>query len=183
MNFDELQANWQQSGGATKSQTELQMMTKLHNHPTLRRIRLKLIAEVVLLIAFAVLYNNAFDGNSKPLWANLVLVASAVLFIANDVMGYMALQRLVMGESIKQSIENLRRTLQYLSVFSIASSLFFGFSVMLFFTSSIHFTMRKYFLLVGMAITLIALSYGSYRNWRSRIRHFQHVAENLGEAV
>lgn len=183
MNFDELQASWQHAGGTAKSQEELQMMTKLRNHPTLKRIRVKLIVEIVLLTAFVVLYNNAFDGGNKPLWANLILIIGALVFIANDTIGYAVLQRLTTEHSIRYSIENFVRKLQRLSVLSISSSLFFGTAVILFFASGIHGVSGTYLALVGMGTTLLGATYVSYKNWNSRIRHFQRAAEELGETV
>lgn len=183
MNFDELQTSWQQAGGTEKSQEELRTMTKVRHHPTLRRIRAKLIVEVVLLTAFIALYNNAFDGDTKPWWANLILIASAFVFIANDAVGYLALQRLPAEHSIRQSMENFLRKLQRLSVFSIGSSLLFGTAVILFFASGIHGTPGTYLALAGMGATLLGTVYISYKNWNSRIRHFQRAVQELGEAV
>ena len=183
MKFNELKSNWQKSGDKTKSQSELQMMTKVKNQPKLKRIRIKLIIETVLLIAFLVVYKDAFDGDNKPLWVNIILGASVVLFILNDIIGYFTLQNPINGSNIKQSIDNLTHKLRRLSILSISSSLFFGVSVILFLTSTIHFTKGKYLMLAGMFITLIILTYLSYRNWSYRINHFQKVTEEFNETT
>ena len=52
MEFDDLKSNWQHAGKPTKSVAELQLMTRVQQHPRLRRIRLKLLIETVLISAF-----------------------------------------------------------------------------------------------------------------------------------
>lgn len=181
MEFNELKSNWQESKSKFKSSSELQMMTKAMNHPKLKRIRIKLIIEVLLLISFLVVYNNVLDGHNKPLWINILLGMSAVLFVLNDIIGYFNLQNLIGDSNIKRSLNDLIQKLKRLSILSMVCSLFFGLSIILFLTSTIDFTAKKYLILIGMIITLIALSYLSYRNWSFRINHFKKTTEELKE--
>lgn len=179
MEFDDLKSSWQKAGKSTKSAAELQLMTQVQQHPRLRRIRLKLLIEAVLITAFLLLYRDIFDGAEKPLWANICLLLSAVLFILNDLLGYFTLQKPVSGPNLLRSIENLRSKLGRLLVSSISTSLLFGASLILFFSAGIEYTPAKYLLLAGMILSLFALTYMSYKNWSNRIQHIQKAAEEF----
>lgn len=178
MGLDDLKSGWQQAGKDTKSNADLQKMTKVSNHPKLRRIRAKLLVESVLLIAFLLSYQNAFDGFEKPLWANVALSVFGLLLILNDVAGYLLVMKRVKGGSIVDSLKKLVLTLKKLSIFSVASSFLFGLSVILFFSAELVFDSTKYLILAGMVVSLFTFSYWSYRNWKSRIVHFSDL---LGE--
>ncbi len=173
MNLEELKSNWEKAGIEKKSQAELLMMTKIQNHPKLNRIRLKLIIESVLLIAFLIVYHNMFDGGNKPLWANITLIISAALFIFTDLIGYLTLQNPIKGNNLRESLNNLHLKLKRITVFSLTVSLLFGLSVILFFTSTIIFTTGKYLILAGMIITMFVTMYLSYKYWIVRINQIK----------
>jgi len=181
MKIDELKSHWQKSSYPAKSSLELKMMTKVRNHPKLARIRIKLIIEVTLLVAFIALYKDLFDGGAKPLWVNISLGVSVALFIINDIVGYFTIQDPIRAGNIKSSINTLIPKLKRLSILSITSSLFFGLCLILFFSSTIDFTQEKYLMLAGMLITLIIFSFVSHRNWFYRIKHFQKVEQEFNE--
>ncbi|UZR97966.1 hypothetical protein [Chondrinema litorale] len=178
MEFDDLKSNWQQSGGSSKSQKELEMMTKVKNHPQLKRIKLKLISETVLLIGFLTMYYNAFDGDQKPVWLNILLGISVILYIANDAMGFYTLQNPIKGTSISNSINKLLGDLQKLLVYSLATSFFFGIVMMLFFSTTVSFDNHKYFILFGIAATFFVMMFISYKSWSGRINQ---IKESISE--
>ena len=178
MEFDNLKSNWKNSGSQIKSKSELEMMTKVKNHPQLKKIRSKLIVETFLIIIFLFVYYNAFDGSEKPLWINILLSISAILYILNDVFSYVTLLNPVKGISIKNSITKLHDTLQKLQIFSIITSFLFGIALIFFFSSSIIFTNTKYLIVLGIIISLVGMIYFSYKNWNGRIKQ---IKETIGE--
>lgn len=181
MELDDLKANWQNAGNRTKNPAELKLMTRVGNHPRLKRIRIKLLIEIVLLSAFLVVYRDVFDGADKPLWANACLVAGAGLFILNDVVGYFTLQNTVRGSNLAQSIQNFRSRLQYLLISSLCTSFLFGASLILFFSVGIDFTPAKYLLLAGMSGGLLVFIYLSYKSWRYRVSHIESAMKAFEE--
>lgn len=183
MEFDEFKENWKNAGHKTKSQLELQGMTKVRNHPVLKRIRLKLLIEAVLLSAFLVVYHDFFDGAEKPFWINGCLIASAVLFLLNDLAGFFTLQQPVSGSNLTESVGKLRLKLKHLLRSSVTTSLFFGASLILFFSWGIDFTQAKYLLLAGMILGLLLFTYLSYKSWLNRLKQIQQSAEELDEAA
>jgi len=87
MELEDLKSDWQNGLIAEKSEDDLQKMTRITNHPTLKRIRTKLIIETISFVLFLVVYYDWFDGDKKPFYANAFLVVSLLFFIANDVVG------------------------------------------------------------------------------------------------
>lgn len=180
MELDDLKSGWQEAGKSTKSNADLQKMTRVSHHPKLKKIRAKLLIESGVLIFFVLTYRDAFDGPQKPLWANVALGVFGLLFILNDVAGYLLVMRRVKEVNIVDSLKKLVLTLKKLSIFSVVSSFLFGLSVILFFSAEVVFDRTKYLILAGMVVTLCVISYWSYRNWESRIRHFSDLVHEFG---
>lgn len=169
MEFDNLKSNWKKTGQGKKNQTELLMMTKIKNHPNIKRMRIKLIIETILIIVFLAVYYDGFDGATKPLWANLLLIVTTTLYIIVRFIGWFVLRNPIKGGNLKKSLIGFQYTLKRMSILILLTSLLFGTAIISFFTSSIEFTQGKYFVLVGMIISLILLVYLSGRNWLKRI--------------
>lgn len=169
MELNELKAGWQNVGGNNKTKAELQRMTKLNSHPTLKRIRIKLIIETILLSFFLIVYYDWFDGNQKPLYANLLLFAAVLLYILNDVIGYLTLAKPVMKEDLRSSVQHLLQKTKRLSVLSLLISFFYSICLLAFFLSVITFTKEKSFILLGMILVLMQLTHISYKVWHNWI--------------
>jgi len=169
MELNELKAGWQNAGGNYRTEADLERMTKLNQHPTLKRIRIKMIIETVVLSFFLVVYYDWFDGDKKPLYANLLLFAAALLYILNDVIGYISLAKPVMKENLRSSVQHLLRKVKRLSILSLVISFFYSVCILAFFLSFITFTKEKIFILLGMILVLVQLTHISYKVWRNWI--------------
>ena len=143
MELNDLKSGWQNAGGAFKNKADLQRMTKVVNHPSLKRIRIKLIAETIGLVLFLFIYYDWFDGDKKPFYENIVLVVGILLYIFNDVIGYISITRPVMEANLKLSIQHYLMRIKRLSVFSLIVSFIYSVSIIIFFTSVINFTKEK----------------------------------------
>lgn len=166
MELNELKADWQNAGGNLKTEADLERMTKLNSHPTLKRIRTKLIIETIMLSFFLVVYYDWFDGAQKPLYANLLLFAGALLYIFNDVIGYISLAKPVMKENLRASVEFLLNKVKRLSILSLVVSFLYSVCLLTYFLSVITFTKEKSFILLGMILVLVQLTHISYKLWR-----------------
>jgi hypothetical protein len=173
MELNDLKLNWQNAGGAYKSEADVLRMTKIANHPSLKKIRTKLIVETIFLLLFLIVYYDWFDGGKKPFYANMILVAGLLLYIANDIVGYFATAKPISGLNLKLSIGNYFARIKRLAVFSLVFSFLYSVSVIVFFTSVIHFTSEKRFLLLGMSIILLQLMLWSFRVWTRRIKNLK----------
>lgn len=169
MELNELKSGWQNAGGNYRTEADLERMTKLNQHPTLKRIRIKMIIETVVLSFFLIVYYDWFDGDKKPLYANLLLFAGVLLYIFNDVIGYISLAKPVMKENLRSSVQHLLSKVKRLSILSLVISFFYSVCLLAFFLSVVTFTKEKSFILLGMILVLVQVTHISYKVWRNWI--------------
>ena len=179
MELNDLKSNWQNAGGPFRSEADLLKMTKITHHPSLKKIRKKLIAESIFLVMFLVVYYDWFDGDKKPFYANMVLAAGLLLYLANDMIGYFAIAKPISGLNLKLSITNYLGRIKRLAAFSLFSSFLYSISLIVFFTSVIHFTREKRFLLLGMLIILFQLMLWSFRVWTKWIKNLRQQVKDF----
>lgn len=179
MELNDLRSNWQNAGGTFKSETDLFNMTKITHHPSLKKIRIKLIVEAIFLLVFLVVYYDWFDGDEKPFYANAILVTGLLLYIANDIIGYISIARPISGLNLKISVTNYFIRIKRLAIFSLAFSFLYSISLIVFFTSVINFTKEKKILLLGLAIILFQLMFWSFRVWTKRIKSLKQQVKDF----
>lgn len=169
MELNELKSGWKNAGGNYRTEADLERMTNINLHPTLKRIRIKMIIETVVLSFFLFVYYDWFDGDKKPLYANLLLFAGVLLYIFNDVMGYLSIAKPVMKENLRSSVQHLLSKVKRLSILSLVISFLYSVCLLAFFLSVITFTKEKSFILLGMILVLVQLTHISYKVWRNWI--------------
>jgi hypothetical protein len=169
MELDNLKSNWKKVGVGKKGQNELSIMTNVKNHPNIKKIRIKFIIEAILIIVFLAAYYEGFDGATKPLWVNLLLIVTTSSFIIVRIVGWFVLRNPIKGDNLKTSLINFQNRLKRMAISVLVTSFLFGSSIILFFASSIDFTNEKYLMLGGMVLSLMLLVYLSSRNWFKRV--------------
>jgi len=179
MEYKNLKSGWQNAGVALKKEDDILKMTKITNHPSLKKVRKKLLIETALLIFLLVVYYDWFDGNQKPFVANLLLVMSLILYIANDIIGYISLVRPVRDTNLKLSFEKYLGSIKRFSIFSLLVSFLYSISFLVFFTSVIDFTREKRFILFGIILILIQAMFWSARVWGKRIKMLKQQVKYL----
>ncbi|MDH4473721.1 MAG: hypothetical protein QE487_14015 [Fluviicola sp.] len=173
MELQMLKSSWQNAQNSAKSKTELNEMMAIGNHPTLKRIRLKLVIETIWLIAFLAFYYDAFDGQNKPLWLRLLLISSSLFYLGTNSWGYFKLRHFAGVTSIRQSLIQFMTRLKRLFLLSMISSIVFGSSLVFYFIWNNDLTVKKQALLFGITATAILLHFVSFTNWRFQIRHIK----------
>ncbi len=181
MELNDLKSGWQNAAGAFKNEADLQRMTKVAHLPSLNKIRTKLIVETIGLVLFLFIYYDGFDGDKKPFYANLVLVLGVLLYIFNDVIGYISITRPVMEANLRLSVHHYLMRIKRLSVFSLIISFLYSISIIIFFTSVINFTKEKGLILMGIAIVLVQLILLSYRVWTKWIKQLQQQLKDFDQ--
>ncbi|HLP36384.1 hypothetical protein [Lacibacter sp.] len=181
MELNELKSGWQNAGGNYRTEADLERMTNINQHPTLKRIRIKMIIETVVLSFFLFVYYDWFDGDKKPLYANLLLFTGALLYILNDVIGYITLAKPVMKENLRSSVQHLLQKVKRLSMLSLVVSFFYSVCMLTFFLSVITFTKEKSFILLGMILVLVQLTHISYKVWRNWILKLELQVKDFAE--
>jgi len=179
MELHMLKSSWNNAQNPGKSITELNEMTRIKNHPTLKRLRLKLVIEAIWLIAFLAFYYDAFDGQDKPMWLHLLLIPSLLFYLITSLWGYYTLQHFITTTSIRQVFIQFTTRLKWLFRLSMISSIVFGSSLVFYFTWSIDLTLTKQSILVGITVTAIALYFVSFAHWKSRISHLKKALETF----
>lgn len=179
MDLENMKANWKQTGSGKKDQNELLNMTKITNHPKLKKLRLKFIIEATLISIFVVVYYNGFDGQNKPLWANIFLIAAAVAYIVVRFSSWQLLKNPVKKCDLKSSLNKFESELKVMALSIWLSALGFGLGIILFFASSIELTTEKYIYLGFMLLSLVALIYVSTRNWKNRITSINNAIQEF----
>ncbi|SEI98023.1 hypothetical protein SAMN05216327_10593 [Dyadobacter sp. SG02] len=175
MNIDDLKSDWRRAGDGSLSEKELAMMTRVRNHPSLRKLRFKFMTEMVALTAFLLLYYDGFDGAGKPLLLNILLVISIVLYIFNNALGYFQLQNPSVSGNMREALAKQARSLKRLAVFSLTSSVVYAIALMVFFTYQTAFTQRKYIILSALILLTFLLFYYSWISWQRKIVHFRQL--------
>lgn len=179
MGIEDLKNTWQSAGKSDKSQSDLRLMTELKNNRRLKKVRRRLLVESILVIAFLCVFYTGLDGAEKPLWANLLLILSGVIYIVNRLLGYSTTNHSKTDTDVIQMSKGLIRRLKKLAFSSSISAFLFGTSVLVFMTIDIVFDTQKYMLLAGMSITLLALIILSYRLWKQQISRLQEIIHQL----
>ena len=179
MELNDLKSGWQNAGSASKTEYDLQKMTQIMRNPSLKKIRRKLIIESVGLLFFLFIYYDWFDGDKKTFLVNSLLVISLLLYILNDVIGYISIARPINGINLKLSIQNYLAKLRRLFVLSLTVSLLYSVSLLIFFTSVITFTREKRLILAGIVLVLFQLIMLSFKMWSKRIKHLEQQFDNF----
>ena len=179
MELENLKSNWKNLGSGKKNQSELLTMTHINNHPRIKQIRLKFIIEVILITGFLTVYYNGFDGDTKPLWANLFLISATVLYILNRFIGFIVLNNPVSETNLNASLQAFKNNLQKIAFLTVITSFLFGIAIIVYFSTSITFTSGKRIVVAGMLVTLTVLVYISYRNWINRVQSIEDTLQEL----
>lgn len=183
MELHELKSDWQNAGKAFKSEAELHQMTKIVNHPSLKKIRTKLIIDAILLLFILIVYYDWFDGNKKPFYANLALVVGLLFYIVTDVIGYISIASPVREVNLKLSIQKYLMSIRRLAIFSLIATILYSISIIIFFTSTIHFTKEKGLILVFGSVVVLQMILLSFRIMTKRIANLKRQLKdfNLGD--
>jgi|APDOM4702015159_1054818.scaffolds.fasta_scaffold31869_1 hypothetical protein len=173
MELNDLKTEWQMADTAFKSEADLLKMTKIKNHPSLKGIMTKLVAETIFFTLFLAVYYDWFDGDQKPFFANALLVVSLLLYIATDMIGYVSIVMKISGSDLKVSLEKYLSRIKQLATFSLICSFLYSLSFLVFFSSVIHFTKEKSFILLGILIVVAQMLLWSQRTWGKWIKGLQ----------
>ena len=179
MELDDLKSGWQNAGGDLKSETDLQRMTRIANHPSIKKIRTKLIIESIVLLLFLFIYYDWFDGDKKPFYANLALVVGLLLYIFNDVIGYIFIISPIRGSNLKLSIQNYLKKIKCLSISSLIITIIYSISLIIYFTSVINFTKEKGLVLIFSTVVVIQLMLLSFRMWSKWIKNLKQQVRDF----
>lgn len=173
MELNDLKSDWKNAGKNFKSEADLRLMTKIVNHPSIKKIRTKLIIEAIVLSFFLFIYYDWFDGDKKPFYANVSLVVGLLLYIFNDVIGYISITRPIKDTNLKLSLQNYLLRIERLSISSVIITFLYSISIIIFFTSVITFTKEKGLILIFSVVLVVQFILLSLRMWTKWIKNLK----------
>nr|WP_295928357.1 hypothetical protein [uncultured Dyadobacter sp.] len=175
MNIDDLKSDWQQDGSEPLSETQLAAMTRVRNHPSLHKLRIKFLTEIAALGAFLFVYYDGLDGAAKPLLVNALLIISILLYMFNNALGYFQIQNPSVTGNIRNALAKQAHALKRLAVLSLVSSIVYATALLIFLTYQTAFTQRKYIILSALIVAFVLLFYYSWISWQRKIAHFKQL--------
>lgn len=176
--MDPLKEAWKGADNNKKSTTDLKEMLKENKHPVLKKIRRQMIVEIVMFSIFAVVYYDFFDGHQKPLYANAILVASLLLVICHNLVGYFNAKSSVKGNNLRVSLEKYEHQLKRFAVFSVLSRVIYTAGLIIYFAGVVDarlWAIIALLALVGVQVAILV------RMWRNRIRAIKTTVGSLKE--
>lgn len=179
MERDALISAWQAAETTSKNNAELISMLKDGQHPVLKHIRRQLIIEIIAFTVFLFLYYDFFDGDQKPLYANLLIAGGMSLVVVHNILGYVYTRRTFTGNNIKQSLENYLVSLKKHATISIMCRALMAGCLLLFFVSVINFTANKYWSLAALILILFVQLIVLRGIWLGRIAKIRSVIDSL----
>ncbi|MEL1241777.1 hypothetical protein [Flavobacterium flavipallidum] len=179
MEIDDLKSDWNTVRPILKTDESLLLLLQENRHPVLKSIRRQIIFEVTAWGFFLVVYFSMFDGESKPIWVNLVVVLSLLVPILHSFYGYFYNKYLTDGTDIVTSLSKLYRKMKSYAFFSIIARLVFVGGLLFFFTYNIHFTIIKYFYLSLTVIFCMGQLYFLFIVWTKRLKQIKELIDNF----
>jgi hypothetical protein len=174
--MDPLKEAWKGAGSSSKSTADIKEMLKENKHPVLKKIRMQMIVEILGFSVFGVVYYDFFDGHQKPLYANVILVASLLLVIFHNLTGYINARRSVEGNNLRVSLEKYQHQLKTFALVSILSRITYTAGLSIFFVSTIDTRLWALFFLLALLGVQVAIL---IRMWRNRLRAINTTVGSL----
>lgn len=179
MELDQLKSTWNTLEVPSKTTQELKTMLLESKHPVLKEIRKQFIIEITGWTAFLFCYYTMFDGDQKPLWVNLILIATMLSSLAHNLSGYSYSRFLPKGNSIKASLDSYLKKIRTYASISILSRILLMTGFLLFFTFNIQFTPTKYLLLAAVVLVFSIQLIWLGRLWTKRISALRNTINNF----
>lgn len=182
MNLDNLKSNFNSPAQAPVSKEALLRMLNVNQHPSLKGIRIQLMIESIVWIAFLACFYNFFDGHLKPAIWNIALVLAVGLLLVHNAAGYKITNSPINGTNIAESLTNYYHRLKKYAYLSIASralaiGILFGY-----FLSGVESLEQRHYISMGMAGAVIGIQvFLLWRIWSKRIDTITSTYEQIIE--
>lgn len=183
MELDDLKSDWKNLDSDTKPAEALREMIQGNNHPVLKGIKKQLGIETTFFLVFLLIYYSGFDGNQKPLYANVLLVTSMLLVIVHNILGYRSAQNIVSGFDLTESLKNYLTRIRRYAVVSVVSRVAAFLCLISFFSSTVPFFSKRHLILLGVALLIIFVQVFFLSTlWKKRIGSLELLLRQLKES-
>jgi hypothetical protein len=179
MEQNDLKSMWQSERPVAKKNDALLSMMQEKNHPVLKSIRKQLIIEIVLFSVLLFVYYDFFDGDRKPLYANILLVAALMLILLHNIFGYAMTRNKINGINLLQALNSQLDKMKTYAFVSVISRMLWSICFLLFFTSTIIFNERKYWMLAILTGVVVIQVIIHAVIWTKRIRRLKSTVDGF----
>ena len=179
MNSDELKSAWKGIAPPAKTKEEIKLMLQENRHPVLKGIRKQLTIELLGWSAFLLCYYTMFDGATRPLSVNAILVTALVISIAHTLYGYALVKYPGNGAALTASLEKHISRIKLYAIGSLISRMCYAAGLLLFFTYSLEFTTAKYYSLAAIILVFFVQLAFLYRIWAKRLKGLSETFAGL----
>lgn len=180
MENDPLKSMWNNLGDTPKDQ---QTLKKMKSAAIFRKMRRQLLTEAIAFTLFLIVYYDFFDGDKKPVYANLALIGASLFAIIHSLLGYKLATRVMQADTIRHSLNKSLSRLRTYAVMSVSSRVLATTCLLVFFTSVIKFTPYKYMLLIMILAIFCFQIIMLWNIWKKRIRKVQSDITNLDASL
>ncbi|MES2378622.1 MAG: hypothetical protein V4553_18660 [Bacteroidota bacterium] len=179
MELDELKNAWHNVKTPDKDAGDIKAMLSESNHPVLKGIRRQVIIEVAAWSIFLVCYYTMFDGDTKPVWINIVLVVSVLFPLIHNLMGYSFARYLVNGDTLKESLTVYLAKVKVYAAVSIASRVLFAAGFVVFFTYGLSLTAARYYSVAIIGLIFLFQLWVLSRIWAKRLNNIKTAVQGF----
>jgi hypothetical protein len=174
-----LQSTWRQLSTEDKSSLELKAMIKDRGRSAVKRIRKQLILETIAAIVFLIVYYDFFDGDKKPFFANMFLVAALLFMISHNMIVAIQMRLPIRGDNIEQLLGDRLSKMKMYATLSVILRVLVVSSFLVFFLSVIELTVIKYWILSCIILVFLIQMILFIKIWNGRIGHMREVLREL----
>jgi hypothetical protein len=178
METDNFKSSWQQLPTESTSPAAISKMIRENRHPVLKGIRIQLIIETIGWGIFLLVYYDFFDGDRKPFYANVILVAAVGLMLVHNIAGYFTHRNKVAGGNLNQSLQQYLAGIKQYARIAITSRVMAILAFLLFFLLTVQWTPHKYWLLTLLLIIPVQV-WLLYKVWANRIKQISQSIASL----
>lgn len=174
MNMDEFKSAWNDASGNMPPQRPV-----IIKNPVLQQVKRQLLIEGGAWTVFLAVFYDFFDGDRKPLYLNILLVAAILLMQVHNLVGYLAARNVISAGNLKTSLRTYAAKLRAFGLTAAGCRLAAIGILLWFFTSVITFTTAKYWLLAGATALVLVQAYAQYRIWTGRAKRVEEAVASL----
>jgi hypothetical protein len=179
MALDDLKSSWNSTISQSKTENDLHLMLKENRHPVLKRIRKQIIIETTGWLVFLLCYYTMFDGATKPLIANAILIIAVLAALLHNLTGYSFSKNLVVDKDINTALQAWLAKMKSHARVSIVMRVIFIAGLLTFFCWNVNIDARRYVLLSAGLVLLIAQLMVLNRIWMGRIKSLRNALDGL----
>ncbi|WPP48559.1 hypothetical protein [Catalinimonas niigatensis] len=179
MQLDDLKKQWQQEQ-LSKSTEQIQQMIRGRSSSVSAQTERKALIETIAFVLVLIVFFTGLDPDKNSLWVNLLFLGVVSMGIANNLWLYRSLNLNRHGQDLHTSLQNMIRRLWVQIQFSVAFSVLFFTSIIIFLQLRVPLTSEKLLLiLVLLGLSILIRSGVEIRKWISSIRKLNGCLEAL----